>query len=212
MSSEQFKENLAGLMTAILTHGHQPQMVLLATIKSIPKDNRGNICDGNNYRGITLCSSISKLLDIILMMRYEHLLYTSDMQYAYKRKHSTAICSLVVKEVVNYYLNNGSEVYSCCVDATKAFDRVQHDRLFEMLIDRKVSSIALRTLTDLYIKTPVDENNMEWRVFRDVSNRKWGAPRRSSIPNTLLCFYGQFDENTAGLAITTLVRLDMRTI
>ncbi len=28
------------------------------------------------------------------------------------------------------------DVYTCCVDATKAVDRVEHDKLFDMLIER----------------------------------------------------------------------------
>ena len=46
------------------------------------------------------------------------------MQFAFKRKHSTVMCTLVLKEVVRYYMNNGLDVYTCYVDATKAFDRV----------------------------------------------------------------------------------------
>ena len=150
MSSQQFRAGLAQLLTAVLTHGYTPRMILLATIASIPKDNRGNICTSTNYRGITLCSSISKLLELIKMKRYSDILKTSDMQYAYKKKSSTTMCSLVVKEVVNYYVNRNSEVYSCSVDATKAFDRVQHDRLFQMLLDRKLPAIIIRSIMDLY--------------------------------------------------------------
>ena len=54
------------------------------------------------------------------------------MQFVFKVKHSTVMCSLVGKEVVRYYVNNNSNVYTCCVDATKAFDRVRpHNKLFE---------------------------------------------------------------------------------
>jgi hypothetical protein len=150
MSSDNFQKQLSLLITAILTHGYQPQTVLLATIASIPKDNRGNLCDSKNYRGITICTSISKPMDIILIIRYKEQLQTSDMQFAFKEKHSTVMCSLVVKEVIQYYLNNKSDVYSCCVDATKAFDRVQHDKLFDLLIARKAPAIALRALLDMY--------------------------------------------------------------
>ncbi len=52
-------------------------------------------------------------------MRYIDKLYTNDMQFAFKEKHSTMMCSLVVKEVVHYYINNKSDVYSCCVDAMR---------------------------------------------------------------------------------------------
>jgi hypothetical protein len=187
MSSELFRDQLAKLITAILTHGHQPKTVLLATIASIPKDNRGNICDSNNYRGITLCSSISKLIELIIMKRYGHLLHTSDMQYAYKKKSSTAVCSLVVKEIINYYANNGSEVYSCSVDATKAFDRVQHDQLFEMLIERDLPSIVVRVIVDMYKR----------QQMRTVWNKKYsetfqtgnGVRQGGVISPVLFCVY-----------------------
>ncbi len=68
-SSDIFKKSLAKMFTAVLTHGYQPKTVLLATIASIPKDSRGNICSGNNYRGITICSSIAKLMDTIMINR-----------------------------------------------------------------------------------------------------------------------------------------------
>ncbi len=83
-------------------------------------------------------------------MRYKDKLQTSDMQFAFKDKHSTVMCSLVVKEVVCYYVTNKSDVYSCCVDATKAFDRVKHDKLFELLIERKIPALAIRALLDMY--------------------------------------------------------------
>ncbi len=140
ISSENFQSHLGMTITSVLTHGYQPKSVLLATIASIPKDNRGNICDGANYRGITICSSISKLLNINLIMSYKDKLYTSDMQFAFKEKHGTVMCSLVVKEVVHYYINNKSDVYSC-VDVTKAFDKVRHDKLFERLMETKVPAI-----------------------------------------------------------------------
>ena len=144
------KTQLSKLLTAIITHGYQPRDILLGTITSIPKDRAGSPCNGKNYRGITLCTSIAKLIDIVMIMRYNELLNTSDMQFAFKKNHSTVMCSTVLKETINYYLNNGSEVYTCFIDATKAFDRVRHDKLFQLLIDRNIPALALRAMLDLY--------------------------------------------------------------
>ncbi len=65
------------------------------------------------------------------------------------------MCSFVVKEVVHYYINNKSDLYSCCVDATKLFDRVHHDNLFELIIERKVAAIVLRALLITYQRKPM---------------------------------------------------------
>ena len=195
MSGEQFKSHLAKLMTAIMTHGYHPQMLLVATITSIPKDNRSSICDSSNYRGISLCSSLSKLLDIIVLQKYKHLLQTSDMQYAYKKKHSTAICTLTVKEVINYYIKKDSEVYSCCVDATKAFDRVQHDRLFEILIQRKVPAIVIRLMMDMYKR---QEMRTVWcGQISDTFNTINGVRQGGIISPALFCVF--MDELLNGL-------------
>ncbi len=51
---------------------------------------------------------------------------------------------------VRYHINNNWDVYSCCVDATKAFDRMRHDKLFQILIYCKMPAIALRRLLDMY--------------------------------------------------------------
>ncbi len=129
------------------------------------------------YRGITICSFISKLLDIILIMRYKDKLYTSDMQFVFKERHSNVMCSLVVNEVVHYYINNKSDVYSCCLDAAKAFDRVHHDKLFELLIEMKVPAIVLRALLDIYQR----------QTIRTVWNGKFSSWFSTSNDKTRRC-------------------------
>ncbi len=81
-----------------------------------------------------------------MITRYKDKLHTSVIQFALMEKQCTAMCSLVMKEVIHYYIDNKSDVYSCCVDATKAFDWVRHDRLFQFLIECKVPAIALEAL------------------------------------------------------------------
>ncbi len=50
---------------------------------------------------------------------------------------------LVLKEVIKYYLNNNSDIYTCLNDATKAFDRIRYDKLFQILIDRGIPALAV---------------------------------------------------------------------
>ena len=149
-SHPRFREFIGKMVTAIIVHGHMPRDLLLGTIVSIPKDNRASLITSSNYRGITLCSALSKLIDVIIILRYSDILLTSDMQYAFKDNHSTTMCSLTLKEVITYYLNNKSEVYTCFVDASKAFDKVRHDQLFNVLIDRGMPPVILRMMMDMY--------------------------------------------------------------
>ena len=56
---------------------------------------------------------------------------------------------MILKEVISYYVNNGSSVYCTLLDATKAFDRVKYCKFCRVLLDRKlpVACIRLRICT-----------------------------------------------------------------
>ena len=69
---------------------------------------------------------------------------TSDMQFAFKGEHGTATCTLMLKEIAGYYNRKGSDAFSAFIDASKDFDRVRHDMLFPLLIDRGLPVISLR--------------------------------------------------------------------
>ena len=49
---------------------------------------------------------------------------SSDLQFGFKTKRSTVMCTMIPKEAVSYYINYGSSVYCTLLDAAKAFDRV----------------------------------------------------------------------------------------
>ena len=50
--------------------------------------------------------------------------------HGFERGLSTTLCTGVLKHVVAKYIQNGSSVYACFQDASKAFDLVRHDVLF----------------------------------------------------------------------------------
>ncbi len=85
-----------------------------------------------------------------IMIKYGDLLSTSGLQFSYKLKHSTTMCSLTRKEVVNYYRKRHSNIYAVFIDASKAFDRVKYDRPFSILIKKRILAIIVRIIMDMY--------------------------------------------------------------
>ncbi len=140
------------LATAKTVHGYNAEYLLIGIMISLPKDHKANICDSNYYKGICLCSCINKLLEWCMIHRYGDKLYTSSLQLSFKSDHSTSMCSLALKEVVNYYRNGRSKVYACFMDASKAFNRIRHDKLFKILQDREIHPLALRLIIYICIK------------------------------------------------------------
>ena len=68
-------------------------------------------------------------------------------QFGFKSGSSTSLCTGIVKCIVSKYLHNGSSVLGCFLDASKAFDMVDHRRLLEK---RGLPSPILRFLASWY--------------------------------------------------------------
>jgi hypothetical protein len=149
-AGEEHHKQVAAMFSCMMTHGYHPERMLVGTIISIPKDYREDLAVDDNYRGIALSNSLTKLLDLVLLERNCVSLVTSALQFAYKKHISTTMCTLIMKEVVKDYMNNKSVVFSCCMDASTAFDRLRHDKLFLLLIDKCLPALDLRILFQQY--------------------------------------------------------------
>ena len=110
----------------------------------------GNLSSADNYRPIAVTCSLSKVFELMILDRHKHILDTTANQFGYKPKHGTEFCIFVVKQVIDYYKSNGSPVYLCFLDLSKAFDRVDHSLLITKLMSRQVPSIIIRILQTWY--------------------------------------------------------------
>ena len=122
---------IADLFNAMIIHGFTPKEMLGGTIIPIPKQ-KGKT-KSENYRSITLGTVLLKVFDIILLMMCNEQFNTSELQFGFKRKSSTTACSFAMQEVIAYYNENNSSVYSVLLDATKAYDRLEFCKLFQIL-------------------------------------------------------------------------------
>ena len=117
---------IALLFSALIVHGVVFDDLLVSSIIPIPKGKNINCTDSANYRGIALSSIFGKLIDRIILSRYADKLITSQYQFGFKKSHSTAMCTMVLKEAINYYTLNKGHMYCTFLDATKAFDKVKY--------------------------------------------------------------------------------------
>jgi hypothetical protein len=165
----------------------------LATLVPIIKDKLGDSCSSKNYRSIAISSLVLKVLDWIIIILFSVCLGLDDLQFAYQAKVSTAVCSWVVIEIVNYFLRNGSEVYSFLCDMSKAFDLVKHSVLFRKLMMSGIPMIFLRLLLCIYLLQSANVRwNSECSGFFPLTN---GVKQGAVLSAILYCFYinGLFD-------------------
>ena len=65
-------------------------------------------------------------------------------------------------ETLQYYRNSGSNVFSCLLDASKAFDRVHYGKLFNILLSKKLPICIIRMLLDCYVR---QESRASWSSY-----------------------------------------------
>ena len=103
----------------MLQHGYNANDLIFSYIISIPKYMKYYISSGTNYRGISLFNAMGKVFEHAIFSISNKCFQTSDMQFDFKQQHSTVMCRLQYHEVINHYLCNGSNVYSCLLYASK---------------------------------------------------------------------------------------------
>ena len=110
------------LLSGLLTHGVVPDDLARSTVVTIPKGKNVNLTDSSNYRCIAISSIFGKIFDLVILSRHDDRLCSSDLKFGFKAKPSTNMCTVVLKEAISYYVNNGSSVFCTLLDAAKAFD------------------------------------------------------------------------------------------
>ena len=141
---------IAALLNCMINHSSLPDGLVYSQLVPLVKDKSGVLDDKSNYRAIALSTSLSKVLELILVERLEPFLRTSDAQFGFKAEHSTTHAAYSLKETINYYTSKGSPIYACFLDASKAFDRACHSKLFQILSGRGVPSPYLKLLLRWY--------------------------------------------------------------
>ena len=171
----------------LFTQHMSPSSLQSSTLVPILKDKRKSLSLSDNYRAIALSSPICKVLDTVILRKYGDLLSTCDLQNGFKEHGSTNACTFMVKETIQYYLQNGSNVYGTVLDATKAFDRIDFCKLFREMIIRKIPPLVIRLIMEMYEKQSMAVRwNNEYSDSFGVSN---GVKQGGVLSPILFCIY-----------------------
>ena len=157
LAAEHFKYSdsrinvlLSLFYSSCIIHGYLPNDFMKTVIVPLVKNKTGDTSDVNNYRPIALVTIASKIFENIMLEILQPYLYTCDNQFGFKKGHSTDHCIFIAKNVIDYYRSNNSPVYSCFLDASKCFDKINHWSLFRKLILRGIPVLLVRILVFWY--------------------------------------------------------------
>ncbi len=139
---------------------------------------------------VSLCCSLCKVIDYVFIDKYSKHFKSSNLQFAFQAEHDTVMCTSVVKETVQYYLNKKPSAYACMLDASKAFDKVHFGKLFKLLVDRKMPAIVISLLLNNYTR---QNTCTTWNGTKSHTFTALNGVRQGGVLSPLL-FNVYFDE------------------
>ena len=153
---EMIVKCLCNLFNSMLSCEYVPQGLKHGLIIPLHKGNNKSKSDPNNYRAITLTSSIGKLYEKIILSRIENTLeengtiFPHKCQFGFRKGYGTIPAIFTIKELINYYINNGSDILACFLDNAKAFDRIWQNGLLVKLYDIGVTGKIWKIIVQTY--------------------------------------------------------------
>ena len=142
LSAPAIAPSLSHIFNLSLHHGTIPDDWKTARITPIYK-NKGSKDDPNNYRPISVVSTIAKILEKHVKNQLMNHLITNNLlsssQSAYIKNHSTQTALLYLIDKCMSNINNGDLNLICCLDLSKGFDVLNHKILLYKLSKYNIS-------------------------------------------------------------------------
>lgn len=128
-------EPLSHIINLSFEEGHFPEKLKYSIVKPLHK--KGDTCDLNNYRPITLIPIFSKIIEKAMNVRMlnffcEHNILQKE-QFGFRKNSSTTLATFNLVKVISESLNYKTPVTTIFLDMSKAYDLVVHDTLLEKL-------------------------------------------------------------------------------
>lgn len=89
----------------------------------------------------------------------------------------------ILLETVSYFTERKTDVYACLLDASKAFDRVKYDKLFKLLLSRKMPAIVVRFLINCYTRQSMA---VLWNGYRSMQFNVNNGVKQGGVMSPML--------------------------
>jgi hypothetical protein len=159
------------LFNIIIKSGIYPRTWGDGNITSLHKG--GEIDNTNNFRGITLTSSLGKLFNSILNNRLETFRKENNLdtkeQIAYERGKRTTDHIFTLNTIMEKYKTSKKKIFACFVDMRKAFDTVIHESVLCKLLNYNVTGKFYNLIKSMYNNVNLCvrlENNERTEYFK----------------------------------------------
>ena len=188
-ASNSIAKPLSIIFETSLNTGKLPLEWKQANITAIYK--KGDKKEAGNYRPVSLTSVICKIMETLIRDSLVQFMnqneYFSDRQYGFMKGRSTTLQLIRVMEIWTDVLDRGGCIDVVYCDFMKAFDKVPHNRLVQVLENYGVPDPVLRWIRCFL-------NNRSQRVMVNGKASEWygvlsGIPQGSVLGPILFVIY-----------------------
>jgi len=156
-SNEMFKNannvNLIKLLTNFfkksISYGILPPNFNISIIKPLIKDARKRSNDQNNIRPISISDTFCTIFEKLLLLDIGQMHCNNKKQFGFKENSSCQHALFALNEALNSNYRAKNKTYVCAIDASKAFDKVNRNKLWCKLMT-KIEPQIVRILMVYY--------------------------------------------------------------
>ncbi len=151
LAPEYLADILCDIMQRILEHKQVPLEMKQGFKIPIPKPGKDPL-ERNNYRGITITPLFGKILETLILNRVGPTIETiqSELQFGFTKGMSPTMASLCLVETMAEARDTKQDLYVTTLDASKAFDVVDHGKLKVKLYSSGIGGQLWQVVDNLY--------------------------------------------------------------
>ena len=141
---------IAELARKIYDTGYIPKEMYKSIFIAIPKKPGAVEC--NLFRTISLMSQITKIILKVILNRIKRKLKPeiAEEQYGFMKGKGTRNAIFIMRMLTERAIEVQRDVYMCFLDYEKAFDKVRHTDMIEILQRLNLDGKDIRIITNLY--------------------------------------------------------------
>jgi hypothetical protein len=174
---------LAHIITAAANLSYIPPSLKSGVLTPVHKKGGKPLDDPGSYRGITVCSMLSKVVEQFIATHTETLLrpYQCDLQYGFTQGMSPTHAALLVTEAIAEQRDTKVPLYVATLDAQKAFDVVNHESLMWKWHERGLRGALWHLKDTSYTNMPT---KVKWKGLLSQPFKIKQGVRQGGIPST----------------------------
>jgi hypothetical protein len=120
----------------------------------LPLYKKGDVNNPGNYRGISLCNISSKVYSSVINLRLQKWVELNDItgewQAGFKKDHSTVDHMFTLLACIQKQFAHNRKLYAAFIDFEKAFDSINRNLLWPILLKYGIKGKCLRCVRSMY--------------------------------------------------------------